>query len=188
MKFLKTLTLLLFVLPMASFSMPQQILLIRHAEKPTLGSEGSELSAIGWQRAKALPTLFSHSEFSQMKSPEALFAMAQRKPGTSIRPIQTLQFLSEELKLPIQTPFARDDYAELVRMIKKNPNLNNKSIVICWEGTVLTDIAEKFGVRKAPKLHSRDFDRAWLLTFDSAGNLTRFEDLPQKLLYNDSKQ
>ena len=69
------------------WSMPAQILLMRHGEKPVVGNE---LSPQGWRRAQALPTLFSRPELRRFGLPVGLYAMAPSHPGGSIRAIETL--------------------------------------------------------------------------------------------------
>ncbi len=173
--------------PALTFAMPAKVLLIRHAEKPTEGDEGMELSQKGWLRAKALPHLFNHNEFINLiERKVVLIAMGQRKSNSSIRPIQTLKYLSEYLNTKIETPFTRDNYHLLVSQLKSDSYYNNKTVIICWEGTVLSSIARSLGVYPVPELRKRDFDRAWVLDFNTNGALSRFQDLPQRLLPGDA--
>ncbi len=179
-------SLLLSTIPGLTYAMPAEVLLIRHAEKPTEGDEGMELSEKGWLRANALPQLFKQPEFKNlMERQVVLIAMAQKRPNSSIRPIQTLKYLSESLMIKIETPYTRDDYQFLVNQLRKNPYFNNKTVIICWEGTVLSSIAKSLGVFPVPELRKRDFDRAWVVSFNQNGAISRFQDLPQRLLPND---
>ena len=168
-----------------ALAMPAQILLIRHGEKPI---QGNELSSQGWERARALPTLFQNRpEFQQFGTPAALYAMAPAKPGGSVRAIQTLKFVSEKLSIIINSGFTRDQVIELVNDLKNNKNLDGKMIVICWEHSVLVDIANELGVKQALAWPGKQFDRIWDLTFSKDGKLVGFENLPQKLLPTDSQ-
>lgn len=181
----KFLLLSLLFIANAVIAMPAQILLMRHGEKP---NQGSELSPQGWDRAKALPTLFQNRpEFQQFGAPAALYAMAPEKKGGSVRAIQTLKFVSEKLNLSINSGFTRDQVIELVIDIKNNKNLDGKMIVICWEHTVLIDIAKELGVEQPLDWPSKQYDRIWTLTYSKDNKLIKFEDLPQKLLPTDSQ-
>ncbi len=172
-----------------TLAMPAEVLLIRHAEKPTEGDEGMELSEKGWLRAQALPKLFKQPEFKGLMDRKViLIAMAQKKRNSSIRPIQTLKYLSVSLNTQIETPYTRDDYGFLVNQLRGNPFFKNKTVIICWEGTVLSSIARSLGVYPVPELRKRDFDRAWVLKFNDNGALSRFQDLPQRLLPGDANR
>lgn len=164
-------------------AMPAQIILMRHAEK----AGGSELSDIGWQRARALPTLFrQRTEFLRFGPPAALYAMNPSHDGGSVRAIQTLQFVAEDLKLPLRTNFTRDEYAALVAEIKADSRLDGKSVVVCWQHDNLLPMAQALGLAAPPAWPSTQFDRAWVLTFSSLGTLVQFENLPERLLPTDS--
>ncbi|MGZ3690730.1 MAG: hypothetical protein ACXVAX_04465, partial [Pseudobdellovibrio sp.] len=110
------------------------------------------------------------------------------KPGKSLRAIQTLKYVAEDLKIKINTDFRRDDYASMIEQIKKDKSLDKKFIVICWEHQVMSPMAEKLGVEKVPKIKGSQFDRAWLLSYSDDGKLTKFEDLSEKLLPDDAKE
>jgi hypothetical protein len=177
--------LLLTVFSFSIFAMPAQILLIRHGEKPDIGSE---LSQQGWQRAKALPNMFERSEFLKFGLPVAFYAMSPQKKNGSVRAIQTLSFAAEKLKLPINKNFTRDEVSSLVRDIQENPHYNGKMVVICWEHKVLEDIAHAFGLKKYLDWPGKQYDRVWSLTFSSDSKSILFEDLPEKLLPTDSQK
>ncbi len=177
-------TLLLTGFSFSAFAMPAQILLIRHGEKPDVGSE---LSPQGWLRAKALPNMFERSEFLKFGLPVAFYAMSPQKKQGSVRAIQTLSFAAEKLKLPINKRFTRDEVSGLVRDIQENPQYNGKMVVICWEHKVLIDIAHTFGVKKYLDWPSEQYDRVWSLTYGSDQKTIQFEDLPEKVLPTDSQ-
>ena len=177
----------LFLIANCAWAMPAQILLIRHAEKPTQGDEGSELSEQGWQRARLLPTLFQNRpELAKLGRPAALFAMAPQNEGGSIRAIQTLKFVAETFNLPINSETKRDDFHQMILAIQKDSKLDGQFVVICWERKVLTDIAADLGVKNPPHLGSDQFDRAWLLSFSQTGAVLNLQDFSQGLLPGDS--
>ncbi|MGZ3724162.1 MAG: histidine phosphatase family protein [Pseudobdellovibrio sp.] len=183
---MKALILLIgLVLQIKSVAMPAQILLIRHGEKPPTGNQ---LSAQGWQRAAALPNLFNRPEFDAYGAPVALYAMAPETPAGSVRAIQTLKYVSDDLKLPINTQFTRDQIAQLVNDIKSNKNYDGKMVVVCWEHTVLISIAQALGEMQPLVWPDTQFDRVWSLTYSADGQLQKFEDLPEKLLPTDSQE
>lgn len=162
--------------------MPAQILLIRHGEKPP---QGNELNEQGWKRAEALPELFkTREEFMKYGAPSALYAQKPFVNG-SVRAVQTLQYVSRELQLQIRTPYLRDETTALVQQIKNDRSLDGKMIVICWQHETLEDIAEALGLERPPKWPSKQFDRVWSLNFSADGQLTSFENLPQRLLPTD---
>jgi hypothetical protein len=166
------------------------VLLLRHGEKP---SSGPDLSEQGWQRARALPQLFDRPEFTQNGKPAALFAMSPDDKNTedqeaSKRPLETLQYVSQSLGLPINDQYTKDDVPDLVNKIMNDETLNGKFVVICWEHKVLSDIAASFGVVPTPKYPGSAFDRAWLITLQPNGDTPSFQNLPEKLLPGDSQE
>ncbi len=165
------------------WAMPAQILLMRHGEKPVVGNE---LSAQGWRRAQALPTLFARPELRRFGLPVGLYAMAPSHPGGSIRAIETLSFTSKVLNEPTNAQFTKDLVPQLVAQIKSNSAFNGKFIVICWEHTVLLEIAREFGLPNPPDWPDTQFDRMWNLNFSPQGQLIGFQNLPERLLPTDS--
>src|SRR6185312_11446848 len=89
-----------------SSARPAQVLLIRHAEK----EQGSkDLSARGWQRARALPRLLERADLTEYGVPAALFAMKPTTDGKSKRAVETLTYLAQYLELPINSAFDKTD-------------------------------------------------------------------------------
>lgn len=175
---------ILFI-PLKALSMPAEILLLRHAEKPPTGPE---LSEKGWQRARALTRVFhERSEILRFGPPAALYAMAPSTKGASVRAIQTLQFVAQDLKLPIIANVVRDDFETMLDEIRTTPAYDGKMVVICWEHDVLEDIAQSLGVAPKPKYPGKIFDRLWRVSFNPSGD-AEFLNLPQRLLPDDSDQ
>ncbi len=175
--------LLAILLSGTATAMPAQILLLRHAEKP---DQGDELSAKGWARAKALPKLFyERPEFQAYGLPVALYGMGRESPSNgSVRSMQTLQFVSTDLHLPVISDFVKGDERELVSAIRSNRELDGHLVVICWEHKMLTEIASYLHVDPLPYYPSEKFDRAWLLTMNGE-RTPSFQDLPELLLPGD---
>jgi broad specificity phosphatase PhoE len=80
---------------------------MRHAEKPA-GNHDPDLAPAGKERALKL-VQYIPATFGE---PAHLFAS---KPTESDRPLETLQPLSENLGLHINTDFPDDDYAALAK-------------------------------------------------------------------------
>ena len=160
--------------------MPSKIILVRHGEEP-LVEEGRELSKRGWARANALPKLFAKQQIAH------LIALKPHKKTGSIRSIQTLQPISAALKLEIQTPYDRDEVADLVELVSNHRAYDGKVVLIAWQHETLADIAREFGASKAPNKWGKAFDRYWVLKFQN-DNLVSFENLPQRLLPGDSSR
>ncbi len=160
---------------------PAEIIFLRHAEKP---ADGPELSPRGWERAKALATLFTQDVRVLDHGPAAaIYAM---KPG-SVRAIQTMEATAHALHIMIKSKYARDDIDSLVNAIRKNKALEGKTVIVCWEHKVLPDMLKAFGWTDGPKKWADEtFDRLWVLDFEQ-GRPSRLRDLPQKLLPGDSE-
>ena len=171
------------------FSMPSAIILIRHAEKPTNGPEGQNLSKKGWKRAYALPKLFiDNSKLKRRGLPAFLIAVKPHSKTGSVRSIQTLQPLSEWLSKPIQADLTKDEIKELVQVIKTSPEMNGQVVLIAWQHDSLTELANRLGALQAPsEWPSETFDRFWLLDYENS-KLVNFQNLPQQLLEKDSKK
>ncbi|MGZ3685648.1 MAG: histidine phosphatase family protein [Bdellovibrionota bacterium] len=173
----------LFFAAAPAFAKPGHVLLIRHGEKP---DDGDDLSSKGYDRAKALPKLFDHPELKSAGDPVALYAQKSTDANPSKRAEETLKPLAEQLKLTIKTNFKIDEAKALVKEIMGDSHYDGKLVVIAWEHNALEDIAAEFGVDPKPKYPKDEFDRAWLLTFES-GETVKFEDFAQKLLPGDAK-
>ncbi len=174
---MKLILIILFLSP-AIFAMPASIILMRHGEKP---DQGNELSERGWQRAKALPTLFD-----RIGSPVALYGMSPKNDDGSIRAIQTLKYVAEKFKLVIQSDFNKKETVQLISDIKKNKIYDGKIVVICWEHKYIIEIAQLLGVTQNINWPGKQFDRYWRLDYSPQGVLTHYQDLPERLLPGDS--
>ncbi|MGZ3658342.1 MAG: histidine phosphatase family protein [Bdellovibrionota bacterium] len=174
--------LLAFLASSPAFALPAQVLLFRHGEKP---DSGPDLSDQGWERAKALPSLFTRPEFQSFGAPVVLFAQKPKADGSQIRPFETLKYVAEGFRQEINTTFERDDVSGIVKEIRENPAYQGKLVVVCWEHNVMEDIAAGLGVRPKPIYPNDRFDRSWLLTYSAADAAPRFQDLPEHLLPGD---
>jgi hypothetical protein len=175
-----------FFCPIAVSAQPAQILIIRHAEKP---DEGSKLSLAGRERAAALaPYFLGNDELLQFGPPVAIYAQAQKHASSSLRPIETVEPLAAAIHIKINDSFERDDFAAMVEEILHNKTYDGHTVLICWEHKVIPQIAAKFGAATASdKWPGAVFDRTWVLTLKD-GHGYAFEDLPQQLMFGDSRK
>ncbi len=185
MKVVQVLLLMLFIAAQALNARPSQVILLRHAEKPSDKAD-LDLSPQGLERARALvPFLTTSPSLVAKGLPVALFATQPTRHGHSRRPFETLAPLATHLKLPIQETYAAEDYKALAKHILNQPAYEGKTVVICWVHTYLPDLAKALGVKSKPGAwKDKAFDRVWLITF--RGNKASLTDLPQKLLPGDS--
>lgn len=194
---------------------PKQVLIIRHGEKvgdPKKDNDGGRnLSVRGSARAAALPALFVpgmpqsacrlHHKTGQfigsyqqipLKGAKPRFAtpafiFATEKSKHSKRPIETVTPLSTALAVHTNGRFA-DNNAEIKQMADTILNelaFAGKVVLICWHHGNIPDVAKALGIAKPPKWDGKVFDRVWQITFPK-GKAT-LTDLPQMLLYGDSK-
>ena len=182
-------TLFIFTLPLKSVAHPKAIILLRHAEEPK--EDVNHLSEAGYARAKMLPSLFKNNPvLKDFDVPVALFAAGAKKEDSSIRSIETLHYLSKEIKVPINDSFKRDDFRALAKEINNNHDYDDQVVVVVWQHKILREIAEKLGVKKTSDYPSSKFDRIWLITYkkDIEKEKVILADLPQNLMPGDDKK
>jgi hypothetical protein len=165
-------------------ALPAQVFIIRHAEK---AAEGTGLSLKGKERAAALVPFFMETkELTVHGTPVAIFAMAAPKEDSSMRPIETVKKLADELKITINENYVHDNYKKMVEDIKSNSSYKGKTVLISWEQEAIPDIARAFGALQAPLRWQGDaFDRIWIINFETSGKAV-FQNMPQRLMYGDS--
>lgn len=163
---------------------PAQVIIIRHGEKP---ASGDNLSPRGYQRAQALVGFFENNPaVLQYGTPTAIYASDPGVKGTSHRMVETVTPLAESLGISIDSSFNKDDLTGLVNDILNNPNYDGKMVLICWEHTVIPEMASDFGWSSAPTTWDDSvFDRVWILNF-SGNTVTSFDNIPEHLLPGDS--
>lgn len=160
-----------------------KVLLIRHAEKSDdLGDE--KLSLKGRERAGALAPYFYYT----YSSISAIYAAGIGKHSPSHRPRSTVKPTAKKFKLSINDKHLKDDYAAMVDDVKsKAIKCSTFDVLICWEHTLLHNIAVLLGADAADvpaNWHGDRYDIIYLLDFDASGKCT-FAQIPQKLLYGD---
>ena len=171
----------------AAWAQPAQIILLRHGEKPD-DPENAHLSMRGQQRAMALaPLLAGAPELLKFGPPAALYAPRPTPRDRSRRAYETLLPSSEQSKIPLQTPVAARDYDALAKILLQDRSLAGKSVVVSWPHDYLPDFAAALGVTPKPSAWKGSvYDRFWVITFP--GGKAAMADLPQRLLFGDSKK
>ena len=195
---------------------PNQVLIIRHGEKvgdPKKDDDGgNDLSIRGSGRATALPALFVPAEpqlacefdfdppsfagsyekvplkGTRPRFPTPNFVFATQQSKNSKRPIETVAPLAVALGLPIDDGFKdkKDDIEKMIHAILNDFSFAGKVVLICWHHGKIPDIAKALGVSRPPKWDGKVFDRVWQITFPKGK--AKLDDLPQMLLYGDSKK
>lgn len=112
-----------FIATISGFACPEQVLVIRHGEKPSKGI--INLSPIGYFRANMLPNIFKSP--SGFNKPTLVAAGIDR----SNRPFETCEPTSLALigQQP-ETPFFITDNQQMAQRVL---NLNTNTVLICWE-------------------------------------------------------
>lgn len=200
-----------FIYTAECLAAPKYIFVIRHGEKTEKNQvvdfeqwhlpKSKPLDARGWQRAFALaPHFTKQPQFTKYGKIVALFAPKPNKDYESVRPIQTITPLSHVLNMPIQHHYGLEDVCLFVKHIMTEPAYNGKTILIAYEhhhipglGAALQGYAgcqhSKNHISIPTGWNNNVFDRVWTFTLDpKTGEVVNFENLPQHLLFGDSKK
>ncbi len=175
----------------------QQIMLIRHGEKPSLdgsvlgvtvdGAPSSdELSVRGWQRAGALVRFFAPVNGvtrAGIRTPEFLFAQGPTQHATSVRASHTLGPLADLLGTPISTKFSKGQEEQLAGALCAL----TAPVLVAWEHRAICVLANVLmgDDQHTPGVWPDDcFDVVWVFE-SSDGNSWNFSQVPQLLLRGD---
>jgi hypothetical protein len=184
---------------------PQQILVIRHAEKT--GDKGDvHLSKQGQKRAEVLYQLFLASKDRPDSFPTPDFIFAASDATDSRRPVETVTPLAMKLKLPIidtctsklpagpSPNLGKNQTEEVQGMLGLRdelfgePKYFGKTILVSWRHKTIANLAQTLKASKVPTQWPDDvFDRVWQIAYDDKGNAT-FADRPQRLLPGDAEK
>ena len=154
---------------------PVSIMLIRHAED--VGVSGEDLSPRGYERAEALPRLFS----SRLPRPDVI--IATRASKESNRPIETMEPLSRQLHVPIDDRFRDKDYQALAHALLTDARYAGKVVLVCWHHGKIPNLAKAIGVTAAPRWPDSQFDRVWVI--DPRRAPATYSEVHQRLLDGD---
>ena len=135
------------------------------------------------------------------------------RPAQTVQKLAEALKIPAALTDPPQLPGApRDKFHDMVKEIMTNPAYQGKVVLICWEHGVLPhvaaaliDAADKRQLIDAKSLTGfpddltkwawpgfpgvnpeHVYDRTWVITFDYKAKAAKFENLPQRLMYQDS--
>src|SRR5947208_14013677 len=110
-------------------------------------------------QATSLIAFFNSVEkYKRQRIPAALFATKETKKGGGQRTKETLDPLSKELKAPIEMPYKSDEYQKLATLIRSDPALDGKAVLICWTHQHIPQLIAAFGVQpEPPKLDNDDY-------------------------------
>jgi len=145
---------------------PAQIILFRHAEKPADKAD-PHLSPQGVRRARMLVGfLTSNPVVSKYGKPVAIFATRTTKDDDGQRTQETVAPAAAALKLTVQAPFLGKDYKQLAKQILRNPAYAGKTVLICWNHDVISELAAELGVSpRPPAWKGREFDRVYVISY-----------------------
>ena len=180
---------LFFILGIAvntAFAVPKEVIIIRHGDKLLQPEPGPTLSPKGIVRSLA----FAHYFINQFGEPDFIVATApinEQGKDSSIRELQTIAPLANlvaahhaKTDFPILHPYKSSEFSRLANYLLKDKKFAGKKILICWNHTVIPQLAETLGVSESLQVWpSDDFDTVYVLQYDSKGAVTQF-----KMLHN----
>ena len=146
------------------------VLIIRHAEKPTVGSG---LTTQGEARARAYVEYFEpFREQNMNRKVDALYAGADSE--NSLRPRLTLEPLSKATGLSLHSNVSTKHPEELVAQLKSETH--GHTPLIAWRHGQIPALLRAFGASPEQLLPNGTwpddvFDNVIILTFDQAGKL-----------------
>jgi hypothetical protein len=177
--------------PRASQAMPAQVILIRHAEKYEDRAK-INLTPRGLTRALALSEFFrADPRVVEFGPPAAIIAQAPTEKKKSVRPLETVEPLSQALGLTVIYQFTYGQADVTVNWLKDQRQYDGKNVLICAQHMEIDDFARALGVTDLrPRTWPHEtYDRFYLLKFSPAdGKLLSFSNLPMHLLFGDSFQ
>jgi hypothetical protein len=177
---------------------PASVCLIRHAEKQlgdgppkSVSIDGlldpESLTPRGWQRAGALIGLFvprPDGSGAILPTPDHLFASKLGPHSQSQRPRETLEPLSQRLRLPIDASYVQDELDGLERAIQACRG----HVLVAWEHKRIPLIAARLvgDPASVPSVWPDDrYDVIWVLEpAPSSGGLL-LRQIPELLLSGD---
>lgn len=163
---------------------PAVVYVIRHAEKPAPEENSPDLTAAGFKRAEALPSLFVQmpgAPAPRLPKPDAIFATARSQ--SSNRPVETVTPLAQFLKLPLHHDFDEHATGPLAAELLGG-KYAGKVVLVCWHHGQIPALAAALGVTEAPAAwDAQVFNQIWKITY-SAGQ-AKLTILSENLLPGD---
>lgn len=166
------LLIILTTLSCTAIATPEQIIIIRHADKLKQENKGPTLSAKGYIRA----IKFAYYYLKNYREPDFLFAKNPEDnhgKDISFRELQTLAPLANMLEqahpenyISVLHPYNSDEYQKLADLILTNKKFNHKTILICWNHLNIPNLAHALGVTASiPDWSDKDFDSVFVLNY-----------------------
>jgi hypothetical protein len=175
-------------------------MIIRHGEKPdkhtdTRGIDATghpghtSLHTTGWQRARALVTVFdpANGELRPgLATPTTIYAARANGDGEGARTRETVAPLAAALRIPVNTHYGKGDEPSLV----EHADLAPGPILICWQHGEIPAITHAFAhsdgpvtPTPTPQRPNQRFDVVWTFTKTSTG--WHFTQVPELALPRD---
>jgi hypothetical protein len=158
------------------------VILIRHAEKPPKSDHSPDLTPIGVERAKRIPSLFYPSSTATLPHPDYLFAAHIR--ASSNRPVETATPLAQALGMKLNDEYSDDTSQQLAAELLSG-KYAGKVVVVFWRHGVMPELAAALGAPNPPKWQDSVFDRIWKVEW--INGKAAMTELPQNLLPGDSR-
>jgi hypothetical protein len=160
------------------------VMIIRHVEKPKIGSG---LTPAGEARAQAYVNYFAHFSVDGVSmTPNALYAAADSK--SSMRPRLTIEPLSRALALPIDSEFA-DKQTRAIADALRNTVHGNRVLIAWHHGEIPQLIRDLSGDSAAlipdDKWPSDVFGWVVVLRYDHRGRLANAQVVREHLMPDD---
>jgi hypothetical protein len=146
---------------------PAQIILIRHAEKPS-DPDDPHLSPAGVKRAEQLVAFITTDPvMGRFGMPVAVFATKTTQHADGQRTQETVAPLGRALKLTVQVPELGKDYAAVAARILSDPAYVGKTVLICWNHEEIPQLASALGVKpQPPKWKQSVFDQVYVISYE----------------------
>src|SRR3990167_2860378 len=166
------------------FSAPREIVIIRHADKLENANTGLFLSPKGQVRAERFVSYY----LKNYNVPDYIFVtrpgdLLHASDGLSMRPVQTIAPLANELnvenkKFKLNDDYFKDDYGKMAKVLLSDAIYKNKMILICWHHGKINALSQLLGVKSdMKKWHHNNYDSVYILKYNTAGELISFQIL-----------
>ncbi len=164
----------------------ETLIFFRHGEKPT-GDGLGQLTCQGLNRALALagvlPKLLGQQTPSEIMVPDPAHEISDggKSPHYYVRPVATVEPYAIRVGMPVNTKFAYDDVAGVVKDLKQASRAG-QTILIAWEHAKMVEIIDQIYSTGVPKWEPNDYDRMEKITieWDSGGNVKSTKRTPMQ--------
>jgi hypothetical protein len=156
---MKKISLVLCVVALYAYALPNEIVIIRHAEKPQVGNN---LSCKGFNRALALTTVLpKFGNFKQIYVPK----VASKEDKTEhLRMLQTASPYAIYNGSDINSDFKKTNHQDVAKALQNDTG----DVLVVWPHGNIIGLTEAIGVTNAPKKwHGNDFDTVFVITFEN---------------------